>query len=59
MRDFKLGTVWRSKQESEREVQIVEVSTKHIFYENLSDRACFSQNKILFTNYYEYLRDEK
>ena len=59
MRDFKLGTVWRSKQESEREVQIVEVSTKHIFYENLSDRACFSQNKILFPNYYEYLRDEK
>ena len=57
--NIKLGTIWESRQIPGREVQIVEVATKHVFYENLSDRACFSQKKILFSTHYEYLREKK
>jgi hypothetical protein len=57
--EIKLGTIWKSKQEPTREVQIVEVATKHVFYENLSDRACFSHKRIVFPVRYEYIRDKK
>jgi len=56
--EIKLGTIWQSKRDPTREVQIVEVSTKHVFFENLSDRACFSQKKILFPDHYQYRRDK-
>ena len=59
MLEIKLGTIWKSKQETSREVQIVEVSTKHVFFENLSDRACFSHKKIIFPEHYKYVRDKR
>ena len=57
--EIKLGTIWKSRGEPTREVQIVEVSTKHVFFENLSDRACFSHKRIVFPAHYEYIRDKK
>jgi len=57
--EIKLGTIWQLKRDPTREVQIVEVSTKHVFFENLSDRACFSHKRIMFPAYYEYVRDKK
>ncbi len=54
-----IGAIWKSKRDPAREVQIVEVATKHVFYENLSDRACFSHKKIMFPVHYEYSRDQK
>ena len=57
--EIKLGTIWTAKTNPDREVQIVEVATKHVFFENLSDRACFSHKKIIFPVHYEYIRDKK
>lgn len=57
--EIKLGTIWKSRTDPTREVQIVEVATKHVFYENLSDRACFSHKRIVFSVHYEYIRDKK
>ena len=57
--EIKLGTIWKSRGDTAREVQIVEVATKHVFYENLSDRACFSHKKIIFPVHYKYNRDKK
>ena len=57
--EIKLGTIWKSRVDTTREVQIVEVATKHVFYENLSDRACFSHKRIVFPVHYEYIRDKK
>ncbi len=54
-----IGAIWKSKRDPAREIQIVEVATKHVFYENLSDRACFSHKKIIFPAHYEYNRDKK
>ncbi len=59
MIEIKLGTIWTAKANPAREVQIVEVATKHVFYENLSDRACFSHKRIAFPAHYEYIRDKK
>jgi hypothetical protein len=57
--EIKLGTIWQLKRDPTREVQIVEVSTKHVFFENLSDRACFWHKKIIFPAHYEYNRDKR
>lgn len=57
MQEARLGTVWHSKSSPHREVQVVEVATKHIFYENLVDRACFCQTRTLFTLQYDYVRE--
>ena len=57
--EIKLGTIWSAKGDPDREVQIVEVATKSVFFENLSDRACFSHKRIMFPAYYEYVRDKK
>ena len=58
-REIKLGTIWAAKKDPNREVQIVEVATQHVFFENLSDQACFSHKKIIFPAHYEYNRDKK
>jgi len=57
--EIRLGTIWQSKIDPTREVQIVEVATKHVFFENVSDRACFSHKIIIFPAHYEYSRDKK
>jgi len=57
--EIRIGAVWKSRSDPAREVQIVEVATKRVFFENLSDRACFSHKKIMFPVHYEYNRDKK
>ena len=57
--EIKLGTIWTAKANPTREVQIVEAATQHVFFENLSDRACFSHKRIMFPVHYEYNRDKK
>ena len=57
--EIRIGTIWKSRRDPAREVQIVEVATKNVFFENLSDRACFSHKRIVFPVHYEYIRDKK
>lgn len=59
MPEIRLGDVWKSRRLPGNEVEIEQVSTKHIFYKNISDGAIFMQNKILFPVQYKYLRDKK
>jgi len=59
VQDISLGDIWESKRLPGNEVEIVQVATKHVFYQNLSDGSYLTQNEILFPVQYKYLRDKK